>query len=143
TTIPVARDVRLRDPTISRTSDTTPGTITNNPASGISQERMCVQVTSRLLALLRSRLHRPLVIAEIDILLWRRRLGVRLALDLCAQRQHVAKTFLAELRVGREAEAGVDQLRIGALGRGLGELELVAQQREAFGLVGRVAHEAQ
>src|SRR5262249_37353854 len=61
----------------------------------------------------RKRLHCALIKSEVDVFLRRGRRAAGLALDLGAQRQHVRKTLLAELRVRREAEAGIDELRIG------------------------------
>jgi hypothetical protein len=84
-------------------------TIPRETQTARAQRRGCAGDQAELVGPLRStpdKLHRPLVIAEIEIALGRRRAA---AFDLGAQRQHVLEACEVELGVGREAERGIHQ----------------------------------
>src|SRR6266511_6238342 len=87
-------------------------------------------------------LHRPPVIAEIDVALGRYRLAL-LPLDFGAKGEQVAEALGVEGGVDVEAERRVDQKLIGALRHRLRQVELVDQQADRLDAVRRVAHPPQ
>src|SRR5947208_16031039 len=73
----------------------------------------------------------PFVVAEIHVLVRRRRFAAPIALDFGAQGEHVAKALHVEARVAREPEAGITHQLHRALGGLRLELETLGKHLRA------------
>src|ERR1700722_18581761 len=100
-------------------------------------------LAQRRFALLFDQLERPLVIAKVDIALRWCGFTLRLALDLGAQRQHVAETFDVEFRVRSKSRRRNRQEIVGTLRYVAIELELVDQEIDGRRTVAAVGNETQ